>query len=82
MRFGGYRWVGFDAYDGTNTNRYTPLKIMDNVVAVSAGFSFTLATRVDGSLWAWGQNEFGQLGDGTATCRHYPIEIMDNTMLP
>ena len=34
-------------------------------VAVSAGTRHTVAIASDGSLWAWGWNEFGQLGDGT-----------------
>ena len=34
-------------------------------VYVSAGAAHTVAIRADGSLWAWGWNLFGQVGDGT-----------------
>ena len=34
-------------------------------VSVSAGGSHTVAVRADGTLWAWGENSYGQLGDGT-----------------
>lgn len=34
-------------------------------IVVSAGSSHVAAIREDGSLWAWGTNEYGQLGDGT-----------------
>jgi hypothetical protein len=46
-----------------------------NVKAVSAGGSHTVAIRTDGTLWAWGRNNFGQLGDGT-TFRTTPIQIL------
>lgn len=32
--------------------------------AVSAGYGYTTAIRSDGTLWAWGNNAYGQLGDG------------------
>ena len=30
-----------------------------------------------GSLWAWGANECGQLGDGTTQDRAEPVQVMD-----
>ncbi|MCL1807809.1 MAG: S-layer homology domain-containing protein [Oscillospiraceae bacterium] len=54
-----------------------PTKIMDGVTAVAAGSLYTLAIKTDGSLWAWGRNYFGQLGDGTTTDRPEPVKIMD-----
>lgn len=32
---------------------------------ITAGFGHTLAIKTDGTLWAWGLNNAGQLGDGT-----------------
>ena len=52
-----------------------PTKIMDNVVAVSAGLWHSMAITADGSLWAWGANRFGQLGDGTTTDRLTPLWV-------
>ena len=37
---------------------------LTNVTSVAAGFSFSLALKDDGTVWSWGKNTFGQLGDG------------------
>jgi hypothetical protein len=42
---------------------------------ISAGAYHTMAIKLDGSLWAWGNNERSQLGDGTATSRLAPVRI-------
>jgi alpha-tubulin suppressor-like RCC1 family protein len=42
---------------------------------ISAGRSYTMALKGDGTLWAWGINYAGQLGDGTTINRHSPVKI-------
>lgn len=44
-------------------------------MAVAAGGAHTLGLKRDGTLWAWGWNEFGQLGDGTTTFRLTPAQV-------
>lgn len=39
-----------------------------------------MAVRNDGTLWAWGQNNWGQLGDGTTTNRLAPVKVDENVL--
>ena len=56
---------------------HSPVRIgTDNDwLSVSAGGNHTVGIRTDGSLWAWGSNSSGQLGDGTTTSRNTPARI-------
>ncbi len=55
----------FECYDGYELSYETlPVKVMTDVVSVSAGEEYTAAIRSDGSLWTWGNNDRGQLGNG------------------
>jgi Regulator of chromosome condensation (RCC1) repeat len=47
------------------------------VEAVAAGLQYSLALKNDGTVWAWGTNELGQLGDGTTTNRTAPVQVSD-----
>ncbi|MFD0275036.1 hypothetical protein ACFVHB_14210 [Kitasatospora sp. NPDC127111] len=70
--------------DGTNTDRAVPVYVcavgdcsqpLSDVVAVSAGYTHTLALLSDGSVVAWGNNGIGQLGDGTTTASPVPVRV-------
>ena len=43
---------------------------------VAAGGAHTCAIKTDGSLWCWGYNKYGQLGDGSAW-KSTPVYIMN-----
>ena len=43
--------------------------------SISSGGSHTSAIRSDGTLWAWGFNVAGQLGDGTTTNKSSPVQV-------
>ena len=64
-----------------NNDRPSPIKIMDDVTLVSAGMFYTAAIKTDGSLWAWGDNQRGQLGDGTTKAKHSPVKIIDSDVV-
>ena len=46
-----------------------------HIVQIAAGFGHSLALFSDGSLYAWGSNDDGQLGDGTNIDRDKPVKI-------
>jgi len=47
------------------------------IVMVAAGFEHSLALHYDGTVWAWGGNNFGQLGDGTLLDRTEPVQVIN-----
>jgi alpha-tubulin suppressor-like RCC1 family protein len=63
---------------GDFTSSYgTPTRIgtETNWTQVCAGTSRSLALKNDGSLWGWGYNIYGQVGDGTTNSRSLPTMI-------
>jgi len=49
------------------------------MVQISAGQNHSLALKSDGTVWAWGVNGYGQLGDGTTTQRTTPVQVSNIT---
>ena len=43
--------------------------------AIAAGAAHSLQLRPDGSVWAWGGNQFGQLGNNTMNSSKFPVEV-------
>jgi alpha-tubulin suppressor-like RCC1 family protein len=41
---------------------------------VSTRFTHTVAIKTDGTMWAWGDNAWGQLGDNTSTKKSSPVQ--------
>ena len=63
---------------GTNntTTRSTPVTTLaggNNWKSVSCGQNFVIAIKTDGTLWSWGQNNVGQLGDNTTDQKNIPV---------
>ena len=79
----GTLWVwGSNAAEklGTGNANYviaTPTQLGSdtNWLSVSDGWNHTIALKTDGTLWAWGKNEYGQLGDNTTVNKPTPTQI-------
>lgn len=67
--------------DGTNTLSKVPVAVtgLSDVIAIDAGTFHTLALKSDGSVWSWGQNANGQLGNLSAPgLSAAPVSGLDN----
>ncbi|MBI2345743.1 MAG: hypothetical protein HYV03_02415, partial [Deltaproteobacteria bacterium] len=70
--------------DNTITNRSTPTPVhgpanvgfLTGVTAIAGAGTHALALKDDGTVWTWGTNLKGQLGDGTATSRWTPVQVV------
>ena len=58
-----------------NTNKPIQVKGLNNIVYISTGASHCLAIKNDGTVWAWGWNDYGQLGDGSFESKNRPIQV-------
>ncbi|NBI28384.1 RCC1 domain-containing protein [Chengkuizengella marina] len=67
--------------DGTDDDKNVPVLLDDfandgeDIIQVSAGSSYTVALSSDGTVYTWGSNNDGQLGDGTAINKNEPVEV-------
>ena len=63
---------------GSTSSSLTPVQTplpMRAAVQVEAGNMVSLALLDDGTVWAWGANMYGQLGDGTTTTRTRAVQV-------
>ena len=65
--------------DGTTAPQTSPIAVTlasgVTATAISAGPGFSLAVGSDGTVYSWGENSLGELGDGTETSRDTPEPI-------
>ena len=51
-----------------------------NVSSYDTGINYSAMVLTDGSLWTYGRNNYGQLGDGTTTDRLTAVKIVDGNV--
>jgi len=63
----------------TTTPRSSPTQVgaLTNWAEIEvAQFGYSCgAIKTDGTLWAWGQNSFGEIGDGTTVAKSSPVQV-------
>jgi alpha-tubulin suppressor-like RCC1 family protein len=65
--------------DNTTANRSSPVSVVGSFNdwrSADAGVNFNLAVRTNGSAWAWGRNNCGQLGDNTTANKSSPVSVV------
>jgi len=75
----GYSRCGMLGNNTAGTYEYSPIQIATEYsdwCAVGTGGAAAAAIRTNGTLWTWGCNINGQLGDGTIECRSSPVQVL------
>ena len=65
--------------DNTDTSKSNPVQTIaggTNWKQVAGGSNHTAAIKTDGTLWIWGHNSNGGLGDNTTTDRSSPVQTI------
>jgi alpha-tubulin suppressor-like RCC1 family protein len=83
IRNDGTLWTwGYDNSGGLGSNgggnRNSPQTTIaggSNWKEIACGGIHTTAIKTDGTLWSWGNNDYGQVGDGTIVTRSSPVQI-------
>jgi alpha-tubulin suppressor-like RCC1 family protein len=77
---------GYNSYgeigDNTNTNRTVPTQVvgpggtgtLTGIIAISSGRFHSCALTSSSTVYCWGDNENGELGDGTIISKSYPVQ--------
>jgi alpha-tubulin suppressor-like RCC1 family protein len=75
--------LGLGVADPLGSPSRTPAKItsLSRIVAISAGEYHSTALRYDGTVWTWGYNSGGAIGDGTKIDRYSPIKISNLVLI-
>jgi alpha-tubulin suppressor-like RCC1 family protein len=65
--------------DGTTTDRASPVAVvatgLPKLTAIAGGQAHTCAIGADKTVWCWGANESGELGNGKTSDNHTPVPV-------
>lgn len=71
--------MGVDPQVSTRISVATLIPNFTSVAQVDSGFDFSCARKIEGTVWCWGANDKGQLGNGLNTNTHIPQQVMNLT---
>lgn len=75
--------IGQGSAGGPAVSSPTLVPGLSGVIAISAGYRHSLVLREDGTVWAWGDNSQGQLGQGSVstTPQASPVQVANITFV-
>ena len=73
----GDNTYGNSGLNDASVKRSSPVQVGSGTTwnQIATGVDTTLATKTDGTLWSWGRNQTGQLGDNTVLARSSPVQV-------
>lgn len=71
----GDLWIWGEVYKGLSTPQPKKFVGIKDVKSTAGDWGYTLALKKDGTVWGWGNNRDGQLGDGTHISRKNPVQV-------
>ena len=65
------------AFDAHSSITIVPVEVsgLGDLVAIAGGGAHSLAVKADGTVWAWGFNQYGQLGNGSNADSYAPVQV-------
>ncbi|WP_179136313.1 fibronectin type III domain-containing protein [Paenibacillus sp. 32352] len=78
-----WSWGGNQYGQLGNNNSNVPSLIpvqatnLSGVISIAAGLGHTLALKGDGTVWGWGYNYDGQVGNGSNSNRYSPTQVLN-----
>ena len=73
--YNGYGQLGYGASDYSSHLSYSQVSSLTKVISVAGCNYQSLGLKTDGTVWAWGYNSYGQLGDGSNIERDSPVQV-------
>ena len=69
--------------NGSSINSTVPTQVkidtntyLTDIRKIEVGTQHVIALRKDGTVWGWGLNTSGQLGDGTSNSKNYAVQVV------
>jgi len=69
------------SYNSHCEHEQHPFRNQNFIMSLITGHRVSMVIMENGSLWGWGDNSYGAIGDGTTEDRNMPVKIMDDVRM-